>query len=88
MRLVEFIKRKFKKKITYTFINHTMPITKADLDKYNNLSMFFVFKSGKVLPLISESRNSLEKYLLHGQYMYKEDLEKLIFSDDSNNSVS
>jgi len=84
MTLVEFFKRKFKRKITYTFINSTVPITKEQLDKFNDLSLFFVFKSGKVLPLHSEYQNSLEKYLTHGQYMYKDQLEKLI----SNNSVS
>ncbi len=72
---------KLKKEITYSFVGSDTPVKKEDLAKYGDLALFFVTNHGKILH-IDRSLPEVNRYMHHlssGKYMYKDQLEEMIF---------
>lgn len=71
---------KKKKVVTYHLAGNDNPITHESLEKYNELSMFFVTSDGLVVPITPYIDHNSLSHIIGGKYMYKEQLVELIFN--------
>ena len=71
---------KKKKVVTYHLAGTDDPITHKSLEKYNNLSKFFVTSDGLVVPITPYTDHNSLSHIIGGKYMYKEQLVELIFN--------
>ena len=75
--------RKHKKKVvTYHLagIDTETPITREQLESFHELSMFFVSSDGLVVPITSYTDHAILSCVIGGKYMYKNQLEDLVFN--------
>lgn len=72
--------RRKKKNIVY-HVGENKPITRDYLNGYHELSMFFVSSDGFILPITPYTDHNVLSRITNGKYMYKEDLEYLVFGD-------
>ena len=75
-------RRKLKKNLYHLAGKDNIPITREDLEEYHEFSMFFVSSDGLVIPITPYTDHKTLSRIPFGKYMYKEDLEKLIFTDE------
>lgn len=69
-----------KKVINYRLAGSDTPVTRESLENYNIFSMFFVTKDGLVIPITAYTDHNTLSHICGGKYMYKQDLEALVFS--------
>ena len=75
--------RRKKLRILYRLVGKdNTPITHEDLEEYHEFSMFFVSSDGLVLPITPYTDHNVLSRIPFGKYMYKEDLEKLVFTNE------
>lgn len=73
---------KCKKVVTYRLAGteNETPITREQLESYHELSMFFVSSDGLVVPITPYTDNNILSRIIGGKYMYKDQLEDLVFN--------
>lgn len=71
---------KKKKVVTYHLAGTDDPITHESLEKYNNLSKFFVTSDGLIVPITPYTDHNSLSHIIGGKYMYKDQLEELLFN--------
>ena len=72
--------RRKKKAIVYHIAENT-PITRDYLNGYHEFAMFFVSSDGLVIPITQYTDHNVLSRITYGKFMYKEDLEFLVFGD-------
>jgi len=70
------------KKVVYRLAgkDNETPITHEELEKFHELTMFFVTRDGLVVPINHHTNHDRLSHISGGKYMYKEELEDLVFT--------
>lgn len=73
---------KSKKVVTYHLAgkDNETSITREQLEGYHELSMFFVSSDGLVVPITPYTDHNVLSRMINGNYMYKDQLEDLVFN--------
>lgn len=73
---------KRKKAVAYRLAGkeNETPITHEQLEIYHELSIFFVSSDGLVVPITPHTDHNMLSHIIGGKYMYKEQLEDLLFN--------
>lgn len=68
--------------ITYRLLSdgEEKPITREQLESYDDLSKFFVTSNGLVLPITASTDHKILINISGGRYMYKDELEDIVFT--------
>ena len=73
---------KSKKEVVYRLAgrDNETPITHEEMEKFHDLTMFFVTSDGLIVPINHHTNHDILSRISGGKYMYKEQLEDLIFT--------